>query len=58
MTLDTYSHVAPGLQQAAAERFDEMLGTNHEKTDDVAKMSPQPDMFTPDSRDLATDSGI
>jgi len=25
MTLDTYSHVAPGLQQAAAERFDQAL---------------------------------
>ena len=27
MTLDTYSHVVPGLQEAAAIRFDEML--NH-----------------------------
>jgi integrase len=25
MTLDTYSHVAPGLQQAAAEGFDRMI---------------------------------
>jgi integrase len=25
ITLDTYSHVAPGLQQAAANRFDEVL---------------------------------
>ena len=25
MTLDIYSHVAPGLQQAAAEGFDRML---------------------------------
>jgi len=25
MTLDTYSHVAPGLQQAAAEAFDKLL---------------------------------
>ena len=25
MTLDTYSHVAPGIQQAAAESFDELL---------------------------------
>ena len=24
-TLDTYSHVAPGLQQAAANRFDEIV---------------------------------
>ena len=27
ITLDTYSHVAPGLQEAAANRFDDML--NH-----------------------------
>ena len=25
VTLDTYSHVAPGLQQAAAEGFDKVL---------------------------------
>jgi len=25
ITLDTYSHVAPGLQEAAAKRFDEVL---------------------------------
>ena len=30
MTLDIYSHVAPGLQQAAAERFDEVLNPRHE----------------------------
>ena len=27
MTIDTYSHVAPGIQEAAANRFDEVL--NH-----------------------------
>lgn len=27
ITLDTYSHVTPGLQQAAANRFDEVLIT-------------------------------
>lgn len=27
ITLDTYSHIAPGLQEAAAKRFDELL--NH-----------------------------
>ncbi|MFC1987643.1 site-specific integrase [Chloroflexota bacterium] len=27
ITLDTYSHVAPGLQQAAADRFDEVLSS-------------------------------
>lgn len=31
LTLDTYSHVAPGLQQAAAEGFDRMLFTKREK---------------------------
>jgi len=25
ITLDTYSHVAPGLQEAAATRFDDVL---------------------------------
>ena len=25
ITLDTYSHVAPGLQQAAANRFDDIV---------------------------------
>ena len=28
ITLDTYSHVLPGLQEAAAERFDKMLNDN------------------------------
>ena len=31
MTLDTYSHVAPGLQQAAARSFDKILKPNREK---------------------------
>jgi hypothetical protein len=25
VTLDTYSHVAPGLQEAAAKKFDDIL---------------------------------
>jgi len=29
ITLDTYSHVAPGLQQAAANRFDEIVTNNN-----------------------------
>ena len=29
ITLDTYSHVAPGLQEAAANRFDDILGIKH-----------------------------
>lgn len=30
MTLDTYSHVAPGLQQAAADSFDKLLNGKSE----------------------------
>ena len=30
VTLDTYSHVAPGLQEAAAERFDELINSSRE----------------------------
>ncbi|MFC1962327.1 tyrosine-type recombinase/integrase [Chloroflexota bacterium] len=29
ITLDTYSHVAPGLQEAAAKRFDDVLQIKH-----------------------------
>jgi len=29
VTLDTYSHVAPGLQEAAAQRFDEAFTTKY-----------------------------
>ena len=25
MTIDTYSHVAPGIQEAAAQRFDDII---------------------------------
>ncbi len=32
VTLDTYSHVAPGLQQAAAKRFDEAFATKYNET--------------------------
>lgn len=31
ITLDTYSHVAPGLQEAAAKRFDEVLNGKYNK---------------------------
>ena len=31
ITLDTYSHVAPGLQQVAAAGFDKMVLSRHEK---------------------------
>ena len=30
ITLDTYSHIAPGLQQAAAKRFDDIIFTKHQ----------------------------
>ena len=36
ITLDTYSHVAPGLQEAAAARFDELVNHGHGK-ETVAK---------------------
>jgi len=32
VTLDTYSHVAPGLQEAAAARFDDALKFSHNRT--------------------------
>ena len=34
ITLDTYSHVTPGLQEAAAKRFDEVLD-NKAKSDNA-----------------------
>ncbi len=36
ITLDTYSHVTPGLQQAAAARFDEAFSTKYNKTENKA----------------------
>ena len=35
VTLDTYSHVAPGMQEAAAARFDEMLAHSPRTRHDV-----------------------
>jgi integrase len=29
ITLDTYSHIAPGLQQAAAQKFDDLVKVGH-----------------------------
>jgi len=37
ITLDTYSHVAPGLQEAAAQSFDEAMGNRY---NEAAKMVP------------------
>lgn len=36
ITLDTYSHVSPGLQAAAAKSFDEAFGNNYNKRSDEA----------------------
>ena len=39
ITLDTYSHVLPGLQEAAAERFDQVLSMEErEEAIDVSRM--------------------
>lgn len=38
VTLDTYSHVTPGLQEAAAKRFDEAFSTKYNKlTDELVR---------------------
>ena len=37
ITLDTYSHVAPGLQNAAANKFDDILGIKHNES--IAKVA-------------------
>jgi len=34
VTLDTYSHVTPGLQEAAAKRFDEAFNTKYNELAD------------------------
>ena len=36
-TLDLYSHVAPGLQEAAARRFDDAFGPRHNGVADKAR---------------------
>ncbi len=39
ITQDTYSHVLPGLQEAAVERFDEVLALANENSEtNVSKM--------------------
>ena len=35
ITLDTYSHVVPGLQESAALRFDTLLESKVDQTEDV-----------------------
>ena len=39
ITLDTYSHVLPGLQEAAAKRFDDMMESTPQVDEDSEKMS-------------------
>jgi len=39
ITLDTYSHVLPGMQEAAVRRLDELLDLKLSQTEDVGKMS-------------------
>jgi len=41
VTLDTYSHVAPGLQEVATSRFDQMLKANLASV--LPSSSPEPD---------------
>ena len=36
-TLDTYSHVVPGLQETAAERFDQFISSTRVDSVDVSK---------------------
>lgn len=38
VTLDTYSHVMGGLQEAAAQHFDELLTSGKAETENVSKM--------------------
>jgi hypothetical protein len=39
VTLDTYSHVVGGLQEAAAQKFDEFLLAKGDSSENVGKMS-------------------
>jgi integrase len=39
VTLDTYSHVIGGLQEAAAQRFDDFISAKGNRTQNVGKMS-------------------
>lgn len=36
ITLDTYGHVMPGMQEAAAARFDEAFATKYNKPENEA----------------------
>ena len=43
LTLDTYSHVIGGLQQAAVRRLDDMLQPELRDSEDVSKMLAKDD---------------
>jgi integrase len=55
ITLDTYSHVAPGLQEAAAARFDRAFTARYNERgkqiaeENVANLSPKLDITTSDN---------
>ena len=60
ITLDTYSHVAPGLQEAAAERFDDLVNPRRENEavkNMISYFDGRPVMITPLSVILASKSG-
>jgi len=52
VTLDTYSHVVGGLQEAAARRLDEFLLANSSTSENVGKMSAIIDINLEKSRKL------
>ena len=46
VTLDTHSHAIGGLQEAAAQRFDEFLSAKSKSEQNVGKMSVSPTKVT------------
>ncbi len=56
ITLDTYSHVMPGLQEAAALRFEESLQQTVEQS--VEEMLANGQQFCPPAVDILTFSCV
>jgi len=54
ITLDTYSHVVPGLQEAAALRFDALIDSEGEESKDVSKMLAKEDDLDSAPRGIRT----
>jgi len=48
ITLDTYSHVLPGLQEAAAQRFDTLFQSRQTEAEHVGKMLANDGEFEPE----------